>query len=314
MNFTTDGAYRGNIIVPEGFIREDMKNLSEQEVKLFLLSVMYAHGTQKAEWETVAAHAGYTMRQCVEALQGLEQKKLIKLTPTQVTVLSPEPEAVFAPVAFKEYTPEEIAAMDDGEITNLTVCAEKAFGKLLSYGDISILVSLYRWVGMEPSVLMILIEYVAALGKKSLGYLKNTALDWHEKGIDSAESAHAYITYLEQQKEYYASMRDVLGIFGREFTKKEKEFLDKWKPDFTPEQIREAYETTVNSTGKISFAYMNKVLTSDGTPKQASFTGEQSGKKRVTPSKFSNFEPRKKDYDAVREKAKERAKKLAKDL
>ncbi|MBR3942731.1 MAG: DnaD domain protein, partial [Clostridia bacterium] len=292
---------------------EDMKNLSETELKLFLLSVMFAHGTQKAEWETVAAHSGYSMRQCVEALQGLEQKKLIQLTPTQVTILSPEPEAVLNPVAFKEYTPEEIAAMDDDEITNLTACAEKSFGKLLSYGDISVLVSLYRWVGMEPSVLMILIEYVAALGKKSMGYLKNAALDWHNRGIDTAEAAHAYITYLEQQKEYYASMRDVLGIFGREFTKKEKEFLDKWKDVFTPEQIRDAYETTINSTGKISFAYMDKVLTSDGKP-QKPIPSEGNGKKRVTPSKFSNFDPRKKDYDAVREKARERAKKLAKDL
>ena len=314
MNFKTDGAYRGNIILPEGFIREDMKNLSETELKLFLLAVMYAHGSQKAEWETIASLSGYTMRQCVEAFQGLEQKKLIKLTPTQVTILSPEPEAVAKPVAFKEYTPEEIAAMDDGEITNLTTCAEAAFGKLLNYGEISVLVSLYRWVGIPTSVLMVLIEYVAALGKKSVGYLKNTALDWHDKGIDSAEAAHAYITYLEQQKEYYASMRDVLGIFGREFTKKEKEFLDKWKPDFSPEQIRAAYEKTVDATGKISFAYMHKVLNSDEDSPKPSFVVAETAKKRVTPSKFANFEPRKKDYDAVRERAKLRAKKLAKDL
>ena len=157
------------------------------------------------------------------------------------------------------------------------------------------------------------IEYVAALGKKSLGYLKNAALDWHDKGIDTAEAAHAYITYLEQQKEYYASMRDVLGIFGREFTKKEKEFLDKWQKSFTPEQIKEAHEKTLDATGKISFAYTNKILNSDGEAPKV-YTADTSSKKRVVPSKFSNFEPRKKDYDAVREKAKERAKKLAKDL
>ncbi len=310
MKFKTDGAYRGNIVLTEGFIREDMKNLTEAELKLYLLATMYAHGKKDIEWEDISAQSGYTMREAVEAFQHLEQKKLIKLTTTQITMLSAEPEVSAKPTAFKEYTPEEIAAMNDIEITNLTVCAEKAFGKLLNYGDIGVLTSLYSWVGIPAPVLMILIEYVAALGKKSVGYLKNTALDWHEKGIDTAEKAHAHITYLEQQKEYYASMRDVLGIFGREFTKKEKEYLDKWKGEYSPEKIREAYEKTVDTTGKISFAYMNKILSAD----EGSSAPAVSTKKRVTPSKFANFEPRKKDYDSVKEKARERARKIAKNL
>lgn len=309
MKFKTDGAYCGNVIIPEGFIREDMKTLSEAELKLFLIAVMHAHSEKNIEWEQISEQSGYTMRQCVDAFQALEQKKLIRLTTTQITILSPTPDVSAGTITFKKYTPEEIYALDD-EFTSIGTCAQTAFGKCLNEHDTQILASLYQNVGIPSPVLMILIEYIAAIGKKSMGYLKSVALDWHEKGIDTAKKAHDHITYLEQQKEYYASMRDTLGIFGREFTKKEKEYLDKWKEKFNADLIKEAYEKTLDSTGKISFAYMNKILTSD----QSEPVTVQVPKKRVTPSKFSNFEPRKKDYDSVKEKARARAKKLAENL
>ena len=45
----------------------------------------------------------------------------------------------------------------------------------------------------------------------------------------------------------------------RKINKKAREFLDAWKDTCTPDEIKEAYEKTVDNTGKISFAYMNNL-------------------------------------------------------
>ncbi len=312
MKFKTDGKYRGNIVLAEGFIRSEMYDLSDLELKLYLSVLMFAHGNSEPELSAIAHMMHTDVENIILLLKKLEKKHLLALSSTTVKILSSQTDEVGTPSFFKEYTPEEIAQMDDKDITMLVQTAEKAFGKLLSYGEMSVLISLYRWIGISPSVLVVLIEYVAALGKRSIGYLKKVALDWNEKEIDTPAKAHAYITYLEQQKDYYTQMRLKLGIFGREFTKKEKEYLDTWKQEFSPDQIKETYERTIDNTGKISFAYMNKLLTNDQKP-----TFEKEAKKptkKVAPSKFNNFTQKPKDYEAVKAKARERLKKLTENL
>lgn len=315
MKFKTDGAYLGNIILPEGFIRTEMRLLSEKALKIYMTVVMLAHNKENCELQKAAEIAGLSANDAIEGLKELEKASLVSLSSTSVRILSSvKDRESHAPVSFKTYTPEEIAAMDDEDITMLTGCAEKAFGKMLSYSEIGVLTSLYRWVGMPSSVLVVLIEYISSIGKRSMGYLKSAALDWNERGIDTPAKAHAYITYLEEQQTYYQKMREKLGIFGRNFTKKEREFLDAWKETFTPDEIKEAYEKTVDNTGKISFAYMNKVLSSDDSTAPVHTEKKKEPTKKVAPSKFNNFSQKPKNYDDVKAKAREKLKKLTENL
>ena len=313
MKFKTDGDYIGGITLSEGFVRQDMKTLDEQQLKIYLLALMFAETKQKAEIKDIADILQIPIEDVVSALKELEKKTLISLSTTAITLKAPHTENTTKRLTFKEYTPEEIADMDDKDVDKIVRCAEKTYGKLLSYAEISTIISLYKFLSIPREVLIILIEYTGALGRKTMSYLKTAAMDWHERGIDSPKKAHEHITYLEQQKNYYAQMKELFGIYGREFTKKEKEFLDKWAElKFTAEEIKESYEKTIDSTGKISFAYMNKILTSDDvefTQKQ-----EQKPRKKVKPTGFNNFTARNRDYDDIKAKAREKLKKRAEEL
>lgn len=310
MNYKLESGYIGNIVIPEGFIRSEMLSLNETQLKIYIMVSMLAQTKNKPDFQELSSMLGVDINEIISTLQELEKLKLVKLSSTAVTICASEDEESAKPLTFREYTPEEISSMQDKDIQKLTRCAEKTYGKLLSYAEISTLISLYKFIGIPRDVLTVLIEYTGSLGKKTMAYLKNAALDWQEHGIDSAKKAHEYITYLEQQKNYYATVKDVLGIYGREFTKKEREFLDKWSElKFTTEQIKDAYERTVDATGKISFAYMNKILTSDEPPK--TFENTQTSKapvKKVKPTAFNNFKARSRDYDDIKKRAKEKLK------
>ena len=225
MNYKLESVYMGNIVIPEGFIRSQMLVLNETQLKTYITVIMLAQTKSKPDFAELASILNSDIAVIINTLQELEKLKLLKLSTTSVTVISADDEENAKPLTFREYTPEEIASMHDDEIQKLTRCAETTYGKLLSYAEISTLVSLYKFIGMPADVLTVLIEYTGALGKKTMAYLKNAALDWQEHGIDSARKAHEYITYLEQQKNFYATIKDLLGVYGRECTKKEREFL-----------------------------------------------------------------------------------------
>ena len=317
MNFKIESGYFGNISLPEGFVRTEMSSLNESELKVYLAVLTFAQNESKQDLNIISDIAGIDINKTIEALTSLEKKALIKLTSSSVTIKAISTENGAKPVAHKEYSATEIDSLHDEDIKKLTLCAEKTYGKLLNYAELNMLASLYDAVGLPCEVLMILIEYTGALGKKTMRYLQTAASDWKAAEIDTPKKAHQHITYLEQQKEYYSQMKDILGIYGREFTKREREYLDKWKKEgYSPDKIKESYEKTVDATGKIAFGYMDKVIaSSDILPdKQVVVTSKPKPKKRVKPTGFNNFTSRERDYDAIKARAKEKAMQKAKKL
>ncbi|MBQ7040292.1 MAG: hypothetical protein IJN39_06960, partial [Clostridia bacterium] len=60
--------------------------------------------------------------------------------------------------------------------------------------------------------------------------------------------------------------------------------------------------------GKISFAYMNKILTADEPPKPVKTAQNTVPQRKVRPTGFNNFESRTRDFDAIKKRAKEKLK------
>lgn len=308
MVFKTENNFSDGVVLSEGFIRDEMINLSEFELKIYLLINALAKSKTKTDIPAISNIIKTTPDIVLESIKGLEKRKLIKFTSSAVTVLAIKAENNDKPATLKEYTPEEIAEVKDKNLDELTSFAEKKYGKLLSYREISVLVGLYHYLGMSKEVLMIMIEYTGALGKKTMNYLRTTALSWYENKIDTPKKAHEYITYLEERKTYHENMKTMLGIYGRNFTKREAEFLDSWKGKFTAEEIFEAYETAVDMTGKISFSYMDKVLNSDGERELKVKRIFAKPKNNVKATRFNNINPSGTDYEAVKAKRREELK------
>ncbi len=80
--------------------------------------------------------------------------------------------------------------------------------------------------------------------------------------ISSVEELNVYIADSEQSAAQFAEYRRVFGIYNRSLSKSEKNYLDKWSNKFAygTEIVSLAYDISVAGSSKLSFAYIDKLL------------------------------------------------------
>ncbi|MBR5156119.1 MAG: DnaD domain protein [Clostridia bacterium] len=164
------------------------------------------------------------------------------------------------------YTSAEIDAVatKNKAIDSLFRQAERILGRILSPSDFELIYSFVDWLGLPVEVVVMLLRFAASRGKTAKRYLETVAIDWADKGIDNYESAEEYIREIELKLSNEGKVRGILGIYDRALTQTEKKYIKAWtfEKDIPCELVAEAYDRTVAATGKLSWAYMNKILLS----------------------------------------------------
>ena len=167
--------------------------------------------------------------------------------------------------------------------------AERLLGKTFTTSDSETIVWLISYAGIAPEVLITIIAYCASIDKKSFFYIRKTALEWLENGIDTIEAAEERMRVLEEAKSWEGEVKRVLEIYGRSLVSKEKEFCETWRIyGISSDLIHFAYEKCIEKTAKLSFPYINKILLSwhqKGIKTVAEATAEN--KPKVTEAKPS---------------------------
>ncbi len=288
MKFKTDKGFSGNLVFQEQVILSALEDFSHIELKLFLYICILCQGKKSVELEDVAKKFSLELATLADILASLEKKGVIKFSGDSITLKykDEKPEFIIKPAL----DPEALLSTSQSETREIITAAEKCFGKMLAPKDIDSIMNVKHYYSFPSSVLAAMLGYLEGFERKSIALIEKTAIDWYEKEINTLEKAHEYIRILEENNIRYKTLASTLGIFGRSLTKKEKEYADKWAKVYTMEQIREAYEKTIDLTGKISFSYMNSILEGKGE--------KPSGKtpvKRVKPSGFNNFEQKNKN-------------------
>lgn len=148
------------------------------------------------------------------------------------------------------------------DVKYLIAETEKHFGKNLIPSEASVLVSLYDWAGLPVDIILMIVGYCASINKNNIRFLEKLALDWIDKGIDSHEAVAANIKELTLKNTNESAVKSAFGIFNRSLTTKEKNFINSWfcEMHFDIEMVKLAYEKTIDSTGNMSFPYINKIL------------------------------------------------------
>ena len=167
-------------------------------------------------------------------------------------------------VSRPSYSMKEIdtVAATNKSISGLFYQAETVLNKILSQSDMEMLYSFVDWLGLPVEVITMLLSYASKKGKTGRRYLETVAIDWAERGIDTFEAAEAYVMELEAIDNTERKIRNILGIYDRALTATEKKYISAWAADdsISMDLIPLAYDKTVMNTGKLSFAYMNKIL------------------------------------------------------
>lgn len=153
--------------------------------------------------------------------------------------------------------------LESPEIAFLLNEAQQKFGRMLKQSESSVLVWIYDDLGMDASLILMVLEYAVKAGKVNISYIEKIAKDWAENGVDSIVAAEKRIVELTNARSAWNKMRIAFGLDSRSPSETESKLavlsIIDWKmPD---DLLKRAYDACVDSLGKYNVKYIKKVLT-----------------------------------------------------
>ena len=251
---------------------ENLKLCTAGQLRVLLFAL--SRGFSETSPENVAEELGIIPEDAKDLLDYWVGRGILECDGVSAPVSVPEKVLPSVPAEPKREIPkapeakptmEEVLKIkeNDPAVAHVFSEAERILGKTFTYSDSETIVWLLDYVGIAPEVLVTIIAYCASINKRTLFYVKKTALEWFENGIDTIEAAEERMRVLEEAKSWEGEVKRVLEIYGRNLVPKEKEFCESWRIyGISSELIHFAYEKCIEKTGKLSFPYINKILLS----------------------------------------------------
>lgn len=180
-------------------------------------------------------------------------------------VIAPPPAGSAKPVAdkaSKALLPREISARieQSEEIAFLFKSAEESLKRVLTFDDQRTILWFYDHLGMSVDIISMLIAFCCSAGRTSMAKIERTAESWAEKNITTHEQAENEILLMQKAFSFEGRVSSRLKLQGK-LTASQKKYIDDWAAkDISVDLVELAYDKTVDSIGKPSFNYMNKIL------------------------------------------------------
>ncbi|MEG0546846.1 MAG: DnaD domain protein [Oscillospiraceae bacterium] len=150
---------------------------------------------------------------------------------------------------------------EEDDIKMLMNEAQLILGKTIGQDTQSVLLMIYDGYGLKVEIILTLLQYCVGISKASTAYISKLSKVWAEKEINSLEKANAYIEKHSNANILFQKLKPLTGIATPEPTTKQADYLIAWSDlGFSVEVIALAFEETSERTGKISFAYMDKII------------------------------------------------------
>lgn len=273
MAYTIDFGPWGSIFaVPAAVADRHLKFCSEAQLKVLLLALR--QGQSPVDTAGIAGRLGLTEAEVDDCLQYWQEARLFtEGSAPQPEKAGPAPaeppkktveEGVTTIRSRGHLSPGEVNALlrEDKRFAGLAAELEKARGSVLSPSEREILAYLCGSLELTPEYLLVAAAYCRDRGKKKMSYLEKMVAGWLEEGIDTYEKAEVHIRRLTRQEDDEGRIRRLFGLPERALTAREKACINRWCGEYmTPEAlIKLAYDRAVEATGKVSFAYIDKVL------------------------------------------------------
>lgn len=273
MAYTIDFGPWGSIFaVPAAVADRHLKFCSEAQLKVLLLALR--QGQSPVDTAGIAGRLGLTETEVDDCLQYWQEAQLFtegsSPQPEKAGPAPAEPpkktveEGITTIRSRGHLSPGEVNALlrEDKRFAGLAAELEKARGSVLSPSEREILAYLCGSLELTPEYLLVAAAYCRDRGKKKMSYLEKMVAGWLEEGIDTYEKAEVHIRRLTRQEDDEGRIRQLFGLPERALTAREKACINRWCGEYmTPDAlIKLAYDRAVEATGKVSFAYIDKVL------------------------------------------------------
>lgn len=181
------------------------------------------------------------------------------------TLPSPAPAKPNAaePIVLPKPTMEQIAARirEDETVRSLLTEAQSILGRTFGLDMQTTLLMLFDTYGLQKEVILTLIQHLADSGRGSTATILRIGKIWAEREINNLDAANEYIQNDSAVNRLFTEFRIATGISNPRPTPKQSTYLLSWmQMGLSTELLLKAYEETVERTGKLSFAYMDKIL------------------------------------------------------
>ncbi len=269
------GVWNSVFAVPSRVVDEHIKIADGNHIKVLLYMLRNA-GKDLTAVE-ISACVGVTPDTAEEALIFWENRGIIEnnggvITPgagasEAVPVVSVPDNITVARAKLTsdiQFPPKEIARSINGDDAFRCLCStfERLAGRPTKHSERNTLMVITDEIGLASEVALMLVEYCFSIDKATPAYMKTVALDWVESGIDNIQKAEERITILTARNTLEGKLRSKFRMTSA-FSQKQKEIIASWaEAGYSDELIDEAYEKTLNGTGKLSFPYMDSILRS----------------------------------------------------
>ncbi len=253
--------WQGVFAVPNCVADQHIKFAPHSALKVMLY--LMRNGTQ-IENDLVCKGTGLSLVELEEALTYWKSAGLLKdnsketvennESKTKRHVIAREKRASRVEVAMRAYESKEIALVLNQ--------AEMKFGRPLKEIEKSSLVYILDNLSMNPEIVLMLLEHAVAEGRTTSSFLESTAVDWINRSIDTVALAEQEMTKAEERKQSWSIVRRAAGIDSRRPSQKEADYCYRWVNEwcFDEKMLRLAYDHCVDSIGKMTFPYMDKIL------------------------------------------------------
>lgn len=259
--FTTENNFAQ---VPFEFIENHLPKANATFVKVYIYLLMLATGGAEKSFAEIAKTLGILESDLMNAIDYWESDGILVKDGDNIRFSSAKASfktADASPAKEEESIAEIIES--DSKLADMFMLAQEILGKTITEKDMQTIYWFFSNLKMPVEVILMLIEYCVSKGKNRMSYIEKVAVSWSEMGLTNVESVTNYLKSEEQKTGFLYSVRRLMGISDRGLSQIEEQYLTKWHEEFlmSEEMIALAYEYCIIQTAKLSFPYMDKIIT-----------------------------------------------------
>lgn len=271
MSYAIKPAVFGSMFGVPSQAMDYIKLASPCQIKTMLWIFRYA--SEAIDPERIGKEIGYNPSDVSDALVALCEWNILQCDERKTESL-PLPQEKPAELAEVKKELPELAPVkptyeqvvnrckESPEIANMFADIQQLIGKTIGYDSECILLMMHDQYGLPVEVIYMLVDYCVSIGKSGFAYISKVGRDWGEKEIDTIEKAVEQINQLNLCTSAWREFAAMAGIQNPRPTSVQSAYMKTWLVEmkFNVEMIYMAYEEMSNHTAKLSFPYMNKVL------------------------------------------------------
>ncbi len=232
--------------------------------------------------------------------------------PAKAQSKAPIAPGTVSPPARRSISMEELSEKMnmDKTFSDMLKMAQLIWEKPFTQTEIRALYSFMEWYSFSNEVLTMLVEYCAIEEKtKNIKYMEAVAESWAHDGITTVKMAEKVMNKKQKEVSMLKKCSQIFGL-NRAFSEKEAQYITEWTTTLgmSEAMIKEAYNRTTTNTGKLSFQYMNKILTSwakDGIKTLAALKEADAARKGIEKPRNKNVSSNY-DFDEIERLSMER--------